>query len=132
MARFVTQETKFKYRIVTSLNRNLKGGVRGSLSAFIKPGLYTNPYDKQACFVTQYVCFYMMKSLNVFKVCKSVHYRTIQINHQTDATIFQCNILTFIYSSTCFGRFVFCCDVFVVGPNRPDHENSTTITTIRR
>jgi len=30
--------------------------------------------------------------------------RTIQINHQPDATIFQFIILTFIYSSTCFGR----------------------------
>ena len=39
-----------------------------------------------------------------FKVCKSVHHRTIQINHQPDAIIFQFIILTFIYSSTCFGR----------------------------
>jgi hypothetical protein len=31
--------------------------------------------------------------------------KTIQINHQPDATIFQFIILTFIYSSTCFGRF---------------------------
>ena len=29
----------------------------------------------------------------------------IQINHQPDATVFQFIILTFIYSSTCFGRF---------------------------
>ena len=42
---------------------------------------------------------------NTFKVCKSVHHRTIQISHQPDATIFQFIILTFIYSSTCFGRF---------------------------
>jgi hypothetical protein len=41
----------------------------------------------------------------LFKVCNSVHHRTIQINHQPDATIFQFIILTFIYSSTCFGRF---------------------------
>jgi len=34
-----------------------------------------------------------------------VHHHTIQINHQPDATIFQFIILTFIYSSTCFGRF---------------------------
>jgi hypothetical protein len=34
-----------------------------------------------------------------------VHHRTIQINHQPDATIFQFIILMFIYSSTCFGRF---------------------------
>jgi len=39
-----------------------------------------------------------------FKVCKSVHYRTIQIYHQPDATIFQFIIMTFIYSSTCFAR----------------------------
>jgi len=31
-------------------------------------------------------------------------YCTIQINHQPDATIFQFIILTFIYSSTCFGH----------------------------
>jgi hypothetical protein len=29
----------------------------------------------------------------------------IKINHQPGATIFQFIILTFIYSSTCFGRF---------------------------
>jgi hypothetical protein len=34
-----------------------------------------------------------------------VHHRTIQINHKPDATIFQFIILTFIYSSKCFGRF---------------------------
>ena len=33
-----------------------------------------------------------------------MHHHTIQINHQPDATIFQSIILTFIYSSTCFGR----------------------------
>jgi len=32
-----------------------------------------------------------------------VHNGTIQIDHQPDATIFQFIILTFIYSSTCFG-----------------------------
>ena len=40
-----------------------------------------------------------------FKVCKSVHHRTIQINHQPDATVFQFIIQVFIYSWTCFGRF---------------------------
>jgi hypothetical protein len=34
-----------------------------------------------------------------------VHHRTIQINDQPDATVFQVIILTFVYSSTCFGRF---------------------------
>jgi hypothetical protein len=35
-----------------------------------------------------------------------MHHRTIQINHQPDATIFQFIILTFVYSSTCFGWYV--------------------------
>ena len=48
--------------------------------------------------------FYIQDVLN-FKVCKSVHHRTIQINQQPGATIFQFIILTFVYSSTCFGRF---------------------------
>ena len=34
-----------------------------------------------------------------------MHHRTIQINHQPDAKNFQFIILTFVYSSTCFGRF---------------------------
>jgi len=34
-----------------------------------------------------------------------VHHRTIQINHQPDAKIFQFIVLTFVYSSTCFGAF---------------------------
>jgi len=46
------------------------------------------------------------QNLNVkFKVCKSMHHCKIQINHQPDATIFQFIIVTFVYSSTCFGRF---------------------------
>jgi hypothetical protein len=39
-----------------------------------------------------------------FKVCKSVHRHTIQINHQLDATIFPVYYLMFMYSSTRFGR----------------------------
>jgi hypothetical protein len=34
-----------------------------------------------------------------------VHHRTIEINHQPDATIFQFIILTSVYSSTSFARF---------------------------
>ena len=41
----------------------------------------------------------------IFNVCKSVHHRTVQINRQPYATLFQFIILTFIYSSTCFVRF---------------------------
>jgi len=36
-----------------------------------------------------------------FKVCKSMHHHTYQIN-QLDATISQVYYLTFMYSSTCF------------------------------
>ena len=42
-------------------------------------------------------------NFHIFKVCKSVHHHTIQINHQLDATISQVYYLTFMYSSTCFG-----------------------------
>ena len=34
-----------------------------------------------------------------------MHHRTIHMNHQPDATVFQFIILAFVYSSTCFGRF---------------------------
>jgi len=77
-----------------------------------------------------------------------VHHRTIQINHQPEATVFQFIILTFIYSSTGFGRFpahhqeLNDCNaslwfylrivVTAVLGDRPDQEHSTAITTIRR
>jgi protein-S-isoprenylcysteine O-methyltransferase Ste14 len=48
--------------------------------------------------------FYIQGVLK-FKVCKSMHHRTIQINHQPDATVCQFIILMFVYSSTCFRRF---------------------------
>ena len=35
---------------------------------------------------------------------QAVRFFSIQINHQPDATVFQFIIVTFIYSSTCFGR----------------------------
>jgi hypothetical protein len=34
-----------------------------------------------------------------------MHHRTIQINHQPDATVFQFINLTVVYSFVCFGRF---------------------------
>ena len=77
-----------------------------------------------------------------------MHHRTIQINHQPDAAIFLFIILTFIYSSTCFGRFpahhqelndcsgsllfylrivvtVVLCSWSGRPAGRPDHEHST-------
>ena len=81
-----------------------------------------------------------------------MHHHTIQINHQPDATIFQFIILTFIYSSICFGRspahhreLNYCSSslwfyrwsvvvavlLVVFGPaGWPDHEHSTAVTTI--
>jgi len=50
------------------------------------------------------VCNVKVHRKFIFKVCKSVHHHTIQINHQIDATISPVYYLTFIYSSTCFGR----------------------------
>jgi hypothetical protein len=89
------------------------------------------------------------------KVCKSVHHRTIQINHQPDATLFQFIILTFVYSSTCFGSFpahhqglndhsgslwfylrIVVTLVLCLWSGRPtgrsNHKHSTTVTMIRR
>jgi hypothetical protein len=43
-----------------------------------------------------------LKTCMMFKVCKSVHHHTIQINQPS--TIYPVYYLTFIYSSTCFGR----------------------------
>jgi hypothetical protein len=77
----------------------------------------------------------------------------IQINHQPNATIFHFIILTFVYSSTCFERFPahhqelndcngsLCFYLLIVvtivlclwsgrSAGQPDHEHSTTITTI--
>jgi hypothetical protein len=46
------------------------------------------------------------QDLNVkFKICKSVHHRAIQLNHQPNIKIFQFIILTFVYGSTCFGHY---------------------------
>ena len=104
-------------------------------------------------FLASLQAHYLWNYFVIFKVCKSVHHRTIQINHQPHATIFQFIILTFIHSSTCFGRFSrpssgaqwlqrpasgftfvswwqSCC--IRVRADRPDHEHSTTVTTIWR
>ena len=76
-----------------TLRFSLQNVVYFIILPFLVPVLFT--FNIQVC-----------QNLNVkFKVCKSVHHRTIQINHQLDATIFQFIILTYVYSSTCFGHF---------------------------
>ena len=50
-----------------------------------------------------HIYIYDISNLRV-KICKSVHHRIIQINLQAYAKVFQFIILTFIYTSTCFGR----------------------------
>jgi hypothetical protein len=77
----------------------------------------------------------------------SMHHHTIQINHQPNATIFYFIILTFVYSSTSFGRFpahhqelndysgslwFYLRIVVTVVLCSPDHEHSTTVATVRR
>jgi hypothetical protein len=44
-------------------------------------------------------------SVKVNCILSTLHCLIIQVNHQPDATVFQFIILTFIYSSTCFGCF---------------------------
>jgi hypothetical protein len=84
----------------------------------------------------------------------SVHHRIIQINYQPDVTIFQFIILTFVYSSTRFGRspahhqklndsssslwlyirivvIAMLCSWSGRPAGRPDHEHNTAITTIQ-
>jgi hypothetical protein len=56
-------------------------------------------------FLVHVLFTFCIQSVLKFKVCKSVRHRTIQINHQPDATIFNFIILTFVYSSTCFRCF---------------------------
>jgi hypothetical protein len=76
------------------LRFSLQNAVYFIMLHFLVPVLYSH--------FTYRMCW----NLNVkFKVWKSVYHRTIQINHQPDATIFRFIILTFVYSSTCFGRF---------------------------
>jgi hypothetical protein len=47
---------------------------------------------------------FISKVKTTFKVYKCVHHHTIQINHHLHATVSPVYYLTFIYSSTCFGR----------------------------
>jgi hypothetical protein len=96
-----------------TLRFSLQNAVYFIMLSFLVPVLFT--FYIQVC-----------KNLNVkFKGFKTVRHHTVQINHQPDATVFQFIILTYIYSSTSFGRIR-------DRAGRPDHEQNMTITTIQR
>jgi hypothetical protein len=70
-----------------------------------KSRLFHNATFFASCFIHIFK-YRLCLNLNVkLKVCKSVHHRTIQINHNLMQQFFQFIILTFVYSSTSFGRF---------------------------
>jgi len=136
-------------RVYRWTNRLISGDATSKELAITKPHLQWVPLTETsggrvAQGTTEFMYFFL-------KVCKCVHHCTIQINHQPDATIFQFIILTSIYSSTCFGRFpahhqefndcssslwfffrIVVTVVLCSWSGRPDHEHSTTVTTIRR
>jgi hypothetical protein len=74
----------------------------GVTSSASNHGIVFNKSDGK---ISSFFTFQNYKINFKFKICKSMRHRTVQINHQPDATIFQFMILTFIYSSTCFGRY---------------------------
>jgi hypothetical protein len=52
----------------------------------------------------RHLSYNLFQPHEVFDVRKFVHHHTIQINQQ-DTTVSQVYYLTFMYGSTCFGRF---------------------------
>ena len=83
-------------RVVSSLGLILQVDVRYSASSWCSYNIFITVFQKD--FIKFGLYFNKAPVLSVILMC------TIQINHQPDATIFQFIILTFIYSSTCFGR----------------------------
>jgi len=73
-----------------------------SWNAMEDAGYVTKLYSGE-WYSTLVACSFLAILIRVFSILRR-QYITFQINHQPDATIFQFIILTFIYSSTCFGR----------------------------
>ena len=111
--------SNFQCRLLSSFQNNNHKFYNNLKSSVLRKGLSTClffwttihfwwwlKYRAETCSKTEYKAIYNIYMVFFkFKVCKSVHHRTIQINHEPDATIFQFIILTFVYSSTCFGHF---------------------------
>ena len=121
--------------------------VQQQLSRHFNDGVRTKSF--KICAVVTFISIFMEKLIH-----KQNSQTPIPINHQPDAKIFQFIVLTFIYSSTCFGRspvhhqklndcsssLWFYLRIVVIAVlclwsgrlyNRPDHKHGTGITTIR-
>jgi hypothetical protein len=83
-------------RVVSSLGLILQVHVRYSACSWCNL-IYLLPCFRKGLLNSDFVLI-KLRYLSGILMC------IIQINHQPDATIFQFIILTFIYSSTCFGR----------------------------
>jgi hypothetical protein len=90
------------FQIPTNSNPATHTGICRSTSN--PASLNTNPVHYNLGWFPTW-CTKFLFSASSWISTKSVHHRTIQINYHPDATIFQFFILTFIYSSTCFGSF---------------------------
>ena len=139
-----------KFKFCSNLTR-VAGTLHEDLCTFMKT--YRWILLKMGCFIQ--ISTEDQNTHCTFKVCKSVYHRTVQINHQPHATVFQFLLYWRLFTAqhvsgvsppiirssmtaVAASGFTFvswwqsCCVRVRAGHNRPDHEHSTTVTTIRR